>query len=208
MKRSAHMRTTKTTKTTIPCRMRMAAIAAALAMAMAACEDMTTTPNTGVPSEASEAEVPNVAGIYEGNTTYVRTRTAEGDVVREEAVTRDRLQVWSVQLTGYGGEPITVMSKFTTLEVLPGEDSEFRDYLNGRIGDGPIYGCFLSPDGTCVFEGPGAVYYSHTFKGNQMSVRIVEATFRHSGTYEKVGDDPGPAPSPGSTSSPTTRLEG
>ena len=88
-----------------------------------------------------------------------------------------------------------------------GDVVDFRDYLNGSIGDGPIYGCFLSPDGTCAFERPGAVY-SHTFKGNQMSVRIVEAPLRLSGTYEKVGDDPGPAPSPGSTSSPTTRLEG
>ena len=155
-------------------------------------------------TEASDAAVPNVAGIYEGNTTYVRTRTAEGDVVREEAVTRDRLQVWSVQLTGYGGKPITVMSKFTILEVLPGDDSEFRDYLNGGIGDGPIYGCFLSPDGTCVFERPGAVY-SHTFKGNQMSVRIVEAPLKISGTYEKVGDDPGPPPQLEPTLTPPTQ---
>ena len=45
----------RTTKTTIPCRVRMAAIAAALAVVtMAACEDMTptTTPNTGPPSSS------------------------------------------------------------------------------------------------------------------------------------------------------------
>ena len=111
-------------------------------------------------TEASEVEVPNVAGIYEGNTTYVRTRTAEGDVIREEAVTRERLNVWTHEHLNVW-QAITwqvtneVLSLGTILEVLPGDDSDLRDQLmmiEGELGLG-IGGigilCALSPDGTC-----------------------------------------------------------
>ena len=205
----AHMRTTKTT---IPCRMRMAAIAAALAMAMAACDDNMTPPTTPNPN----TEVPNVAGIYEGNTTWTVTTGDEGS--RQELMTRDRLNIWQVQ----GTNTTEIRSVITILEVLPGADSALRDMISAGVGTlSPFAFCVLSPDGTCR-QRLEQVDHSLTFKGSRMSARLrttnttpdhVTSTFSQVGTYEKVDDDPGPvsvapaAPAPQPPTAPPPQPE-
>ena len=173
------------------------------------------------------AAVPNVAGIYEGNATYVRTTPAEGDVVREEVMTRNRyniFQVTSAEVVLYYG---------TVLDVLPGDDSALRDQLMmsvgkpGRSGVGVI--CALSPDGTCrpCAGGPSDPYNCDrvidgtefgaitTFKGSLLSYRmelhtggpgVAPGRMSIIGMSEKVADDPGPlapfAPAPPSDRPP------
>ena len=153
------------------------------------------------------AALPNVAGIYEGNTTYVVTTTPEGDVVRQEVETRERNNVWQVAGTE------VVMYAGTLLEVFPGDDSAVRGWLNGFVGKQlPLRFCILYPDGTCRLctaitatdgssfscdEWPSRADSSVTFDqlSSQMSQRVQgSATISIVGTYEKVADDPGPLP--------------
>ena len=158
------------------------------------------------------AAPPNVTGIYEGNTTWVWTRTAEGNVVREEAVTRDSFNVW--QFTEEIGAANTV------LEVLPGSDSLLRDRLLTTVGRKYVtyaFRCALAPDGTCRLCAPSSSAFSDssicdrvigtsaiTFSVASLShrnenalygpTRTGENALSMAGTYRKVADDPGPWP--------------
>ena len=168
-------------------------------------------------SFTTRAALPNVAGVYEGNTTWVLTRAPDGSRVRQEAVALDRIKVWQA------GEQ--VMYYGTILEVLPGDDSEFRDLLNEAVGKpaGPSDICVLSPDGTCRTCSRKSVnlsplpsfdpcdtpsnfdssnYQSNTFKGSQLSYRLQSSVGYAAGTYEKVADDPGPWQWPFITAAP------
>ena len=149
------------------------------------------------------AALPNVAGVYEGNTTIVVT-TNEGDI---EAVTRDRFNVWQVSSD--------VMHTLTILEVLSADNPVFAQALDDSVGQRPQPQiCALLPNGTCRCDNRGCaqelgyelvadVETDITFMVSQMSYRSVFSGERLStlsgqyvGTYEKVADDPGPLPEP------------
>ena len=150
------------------------------------------------------AALPNVAGIYEGQTTFVRTTAAEANTVREVVKVRDRYKVFQTT----GAEDVIYYA--TVLEVLSGGDSLLRDLLTRYKGEPWSVGaglvCALSPDGACrlcsMGHNPNACDQglsgigSITFKGSQLSHRLVVALPDGSnasvvGAYTIVADDPG-----------------